>query len=166
MEVTVPSPRRGFTLIETVITIGIFAVLAIVVTQAFLQLTTISDRVKTDTRVKQEGDAVLNAMLREIRNAQEVTACPASSISLLDRSTPAQTSIFSLNSTTKKLEVKIGTGAAQALTSGDTLVTAFTVNCETVSGAIKLVNLSFTLEQTAPAAVRMRFSGGVGLRNY
>jgi len=166
MEVTPFSARRGFTLIETVISIGIFALLAILVTQAFLQLTTINDRVKTDTRVKQEGDAVLNAMLRDIRNAQEVQACATNSISVTDRSVPAQTIIFSLNATTKKLMVKLGAATEQAMTSADTSVTAFTVTCETVAGAVKMVNLSFTLEQTAPAAVSMSFSGGVGLRNY
>lgn len=168
MEIAPPFARRGFTLIETVISIGIFALLAIVVTQAFLQLTTINDRIKADTRVKQEGDAVLNAMLRDIRNAQEVSACPTTqtSISIVDRSTPAQTITFSLNATTKKLMVKIGAGTEQAITSADTSVTAFTVKCETASGAVKMVNLSFTLEQTAPVAVSMSFSGGVGLRNY
>ena len=167
MEVTPFSARRGFTLIETVISIGIFALLAILVTQAFLQLTTINDRVKTDTRVKQEGDAVLNAMLRDIRNAQEVQACATNSISVTDRSVPAQTIIFSLNTTTKKLMVKLGAATEeQPMTSADTSVTAFTVTCETVAGAVKMVNLSFTLEQSAPAAVSMSFSGGVGLRNY
>lgn len=175
MELKKLAAKQGFTLIETVVTVGLFAVLAVVVTQTFLQLTRTNDFLKTQLKLKQEGDAVMTSMQRELRNAQEITACTTNSITYKDRSSPTNTLTFGLDAATSTKIVSVSGTTEQPLNSSDATVSNFSISCETSSGAvytststetIKLARIGFTLKRTSPTAGIATFSGLVGLRNY
>ena len=68
--------RSGFTLIEILIVIGIFGVVAALGTSMFFSLLKGAAKARVMTEVKQNGDHTLRVMERMIRNAQEITTDP------------------------------------------------------------------------------------------
>lgn len=153
--------KDGFTLIELVVTTTIFGILAVVLTRMFIQMTQTNDKLTTLTKVKQEGDAVMNVISGEIRNAKEITSCASNAITIVDRTLPTSGSI------TYNLVSGAIASNSTALTTTGTTVSNFSVVCETgVDGAFKVVRLGFTLSRSSPSSVSQAFSSTVGLRNY
>lgn len=70
--------RKGFTLIEVLVSVGIIAIVGAVIAQSFF--TMVRTNVKTEllNTMKQNGDFSLNVMSRMIRNANAVTTTCAS----------------------------------------------------------------------------------------
>ena len=169
MELKKHRSSSGFTMIEMVVTVGIFVMLAILLTQTFLQLTRVNDRIGTQVKLKEEADAVLNVMTARIRNAKEITVCASNTITFVDRFSPVLDSIsYSLDTSTSQIaSVSGNTSSKQYLNSSDSDVSNFTILCEKgAAGELKIVRLSFTLSRTAPISASYTASGMVGLRNY
>lgn len=70
--------NRGFTLLEMVVSLGIIAVVSVLLSQVFI--TSLRSSTKTEIRkdVKQNGDHALESMVRMIQNAQEVSSACSS----------------------------------------------------------------------------------------
>ena len=79
---------HGFTLIELMVSLAIFAIVGILLTEVFTSSIRMSARGEVSHTVKQNGDMVLNTLSRMIQNAKHiVSSCDgtaASSISLMN----------------------------------------------------------------------------------
>jgi len=64
--------KSGFTLIETLVVIGILAIIVVVGSSSFFSILKGSTKTKTATLVKQNGDYAMNVMTRMIRNAKGI----------------------------------------------------------------------------------------------
>ena len=64
--------QRGFTLIETLVVVGIMAIVAVVSSNMFFTVFKSSGKTKVLTKVKENGDYALSVMERLIRDSQEV----------------------------------------------------------------------------------------------
>jgi prepilin-type N-terminal cleavage/methylation domain-containing protein len=65
-------PRAGFTLIEILVVMGIFGILAVFGTQMLFSIMKGSIKSRSLTVVKENGEYVINMMERAIRDAQTV----------------------------------------------------------------------------------------------
>lgn len=66
---------RGFTLIETVVMIGIIGVLGVILTDTLTQIFRGQNKVITISEIKQHGQTMLDQMAKTVREAEKIT-CP------------------------------------------------------------------------------------------
>ncbi len=67
--------RKGFTLIEILVVIGIFAIIVVVGSMSFFNLFKGSARTKAANLVKQDGEYTMGIMTKMIRNARNISDC-------------------------------------------------------------------------------------------
>jgi prepilin-type N-terminal cleavage/methylation domain-containing protein len=111
--------RQAFTLIEILVVVGIFAVVAIVVVSAVIL--SIRGSVKTDRSisVRENLDYSLSLMEREVRNAKSVDSCPS----------PNTITFTDSDGMTSTIECKLGADwgyvdlRGQRITGSDILIT-------------------------------------------
>src|SRR3989338_6413474 len=80
----VNAEKKGFSLIEVLIVIAIFSVVALVVSQSLF--TTFKGAAKSElsSNIKQEGNYIIAVMERHIHNATRITGCGAGRIDYLN----------------------------------------------------------------------------------
>lgn len=66
------SAKSGFTLIETLVVIGVLAIVVVVGSTSFFSLLKSSTKTKTINAVKQNGDYAMGVMAKMIRNARYI----------------------------------------------------------------------------------------------
>lgn len=66
--------KRGFTLLELVVSIAAIAIMSILLSQVFITTIRVNTRNELSNEVKQNGELVLTTMTRMIQNAQDVSS--------------------------------------------------------------------------------------------
>lgn len=74
--------KPGFTLVEMLVSIGIVAMLSIVIVQTFFSTTQVNTKVQTSKDIKQDGDFAINIIERALHSAQGVRSCGTSVLAL------------------------------------------------------------------------------------
>lgn len=77
--------RQGFSLLETLVVLSVFSILAIVSTTAVLLAVRGAKKSDTSARVRQNVDYAIAAIERQLRNATEIIDCQPNSVSFQDR---------------------------------------------------------------------------------
>lgn len=75
--------KRGFTLMELLVSVGIIAIVGVVVAQSFFSVVRTNVKSERINAVKTDGDIALDVMSRMIRNAASVTSTCSSAGSTL-----------------------------------------------------------------------------------
>ncbi len=167
-----PRGKRGMTLVETLIYAALLVILLASIVQAVLLLTTHYRAVRNTRDIEDSAIAVLDRLVREARNADEISAS----------STPSGTnpSILALtvrdsatgNSTTTQFSVSDGRMVLHVndvyqgpLTKGSVIVLGFQINQIVTSRSTALrVQLSLQSDQATPAVITKNFYDTVVLR--
>lgn len=87
--------RQGFTLIEILIVVGVFSILALTASMTFFNLLKSSTKSRTTILVKQNGDYAMGVMTRMIRNARKLESCVSSSDHITIRNPDGYPTTFS-----------------------------------------------------------------------
>lgn len=152
--------KNGFTLIEMLVVIGIFGILAFIGSNMFFTILKSSAKTRVLAEVKQNGNYALSVMGRMIRNAKSIEDCPGDSIRI--ENPDRDNTTFSCSGG------RIASNSAN-LTSDKVAVTGCNFSC---AGTIpEVVTISFTLSQsgttTRPEEEAMiDFRTTVSLRTY
>lgn len=153
--------KRGFTLIETVVAVGIFAILATIGSLLLFGTLRGAKKASAISLVRTEGVFALESMTSMLRFAQEVTSCTATSITF--------TSLSGDNIVYTCDNGRIASNSA-SLTSSRVNVDSCSISCSPTPPKTKTVDLSFTLSRTNATTILDRaivpFSSQVVLRNY
>lgn len=165
--------KKGFTLLETLVVISVFAVVA-TLGIGFLN-TVLKGGTKTSivSEIKQNGNYVMEVISYYIRNATAITNCASNTLSLQGIDNSIVT--FSLLPTDNlNFNNRIASNS-MSLTNADIKdgvdVTSFTFSCNTTTTP-PVVSISFTLTNglQAPAGQEAKasqtFSTSVSLRTY
>lgn len=137
--------KRGSSLIELVVVIGLISLLAL--SMSAIMLTTIisSNRVRRLTQIKQAGDLALTQMQILIRNSRSIDSCDPTTPELttvnLDGGTTTITPELSNNVN------RIASNSGTYLTPDSMTVSAFTLTCEPDALEPTLFKISFDLTQ-------------------
>jgi prepilin-type N-terminal cleavage/methylation domain-containing protein len=147
--------KRGFTLLEILVSVGILSTIAIVVAQSFFTVLRSNTKTEILKDVKQSGETAMLTMARMIQNAQEVT-----SICAPEGTTLESIDIVNPDGGTTSFGCFLdGTTTRIASTSGST--DFLTDNRVTIGGdACSASSLVFVCTSTAglPARVSVSFS--------
>jgi prepilin-type N-terminal cleavage/methylation domain-containing protein len=142
--------RRGFTLVELLVYIGISAIILIALANFFglLFFAQANDRINAD--VQEEGSAAMEMMTQTIRNASAITS-PATGTTATSLSLAGTTStIFNVSSGI--LEVTEASGAPVPLTSARLFMSGVSFSNLSATGTPGVVRIQFTLGDLKPNA--------------
>lgn len=144
--------QTGYTLIELLLYAVIVSMVLSSVTYFFGAAVDARVKAQSILEVNDQGTAVMDYMLRTIRNATSITApaaaASASSLTLVVPTGSLSPTVFNLSGTT--LQVTEGAAAAVALTSADVQISSLTFTNLTRSGTGGIVQVSFTMGRTNP----------------
>ncbi len=76
--------KKGFSIIEILVVVGIFAMIAVISTQAVVSSLTSARKSEAAIQVKENLDYTVTVMERKLRNAQKITTCTTSHIEYID----------------------------------------------------------------------------------
>lgn len=76
--------KKGFSIIEILVVVGIFAMIAVISTQAVVSSLTSARKSEAAIQVKENLDYTVSVMERKLRNAREITTCNESLIEYID----------------------------------------------------------------------------------
>lgn len=161
--------KKGFTLIEILVVIGVFAVIAVIGSTSFFSMLKGATKTKITNLVKQNGDYTLGVMEKMIRNAREIVLDPGeectSGMEEIEISNPDGG--FTTFSCTDN---PISSNSAK-LISNQVKVESCFFDCQR-SGPLQpdVVTINFTLSQAQTTVrpeeqVRIEFRTTVSLRN-
>lgn len=68
--------NKGFSLVEILVVLSVFAILGIIVSQSLLLILRSAKKSDTSNKVRQSLDFALDSMERQIHNATNITPCP------------------------------------------------------------------------------------------
>ena len=141
--------KNGFTLIETLVSLGILGLLVVVVTALFFSLLRGASKTKAIQTVKQNGGYAISVMERMIRNAKQVLDCQTDYIKI--KSQDEEETTFRFYSDSEEDDSWIAS-VSGTLTCADARLT---------SSEVQLVSSSFTCMPgggTKPDGVDINFS--------
>lgn len=131
--------NRGFTLIEIVITVGIVAIMSIVLTQVFISTLVTNTKNEVVREVKQNGDFVLDNMVRLLQNSRKVvTTCD------LTGTTSSTLSILNPDGGTTTFECRSDSGVLRIASTSANVPAYLSTSNVTLTGANCDAAISFT----------------------
>ena len=124
---------KAFTLVETVVAVGIFAILATIGSLLLFGALRGSKKASAISLVRTEGVFAMDSMTSSLRYAHEITGCSATSITFDDITYTCDGGKISSNSA--------------SLTSARVNVDSCTISCTPTPPKTKTVDISFTLSR-------------------
>lgn len=149
--------RKGFTLIELIISIAIISIFLISVIFLSLQFVEESQKARSFQEVQQNGRFAMERMLQEIRAASDLNTGASTFnthpgvLSLAVDDATKNPTIFDVSG--GQLRIKQGTGSALPLTSTKVQVTNLVFKNFSVANRTKNIKISLTVEHDNPANV-------------
>ncbi|MFH1244698.1 MAG: type II secretion system protein [bacterium] len=153
--------KRGFSLIELTVVIGLMGLLTLAISSVLLMSIVSSNRIRTITQVKQAGNYTIDQLQTLIRNAKSLVACNPDSSLLLINPDGGLTSISLTGNS-------LASNSASLIPSGLTIST-FKLTCEPNSVSPNLISVSFDLKKSLSTSTResptLHFETAINLRN-
>ncbi len=152
--------KQAFTLIETVVAVGVFAVLSVVGSVLLFGILRGSKKSAAVSVVRAEGANIINSMTSTLRFAQEIVDCNSTSITFKPQL--GDNIIYTNTDTT------IASNSA-VISSNQVKVKSFSITCSPLPPKTKIINISFSLERVPTTSVfdqaEIPFQTQVVLRN-
>lgn len=160
--------KGGFSLVEILVVLSVFAILGIVVSQSLLLILRGARKSDTSNKVRQSLDFALDSMERQIHNATNLTPCPnadTTTISVVDQN--KQTYSLSCSGIGPAGFVA---SASSRLTSTDISVTACSFVCTPSTASVPpFVKIDITAQDSqavGPENTKITDTRIIYLRNY
>ena len=160
--------KRGFSLIELVVVIGLLSLLMLAISSTMLMSIISSNRIRTLSTVKNAGTYALSRIQNMLRNSKDIVSCDSanSSITLTnpdgDNTTLATEVVGSYTA--------IASNSGTYLTPSNTNVTSFTLTCEPSDAEPTFVKVSYDLKDNLSTrksveSPTLHFETSINLRN-
>jgi prepilin-type N-terminal cleavage/methylation domain-containing protein len=136
--VNIENKEAGFSLVEVLIVIAIFSVIALVVSQTLFSTLKGAARSEVSSSIKQEGNYVISVMERQLHNSIQITSCGPTSI--VYRDAYSQSVSFSCDGG------RVASNSA-SITSPTTTVTGCSIICSPITPPYRSVDVNMTFER-------------------
>ncbi len=163
---------KGFSLIEILVVLAVFSILALIVTQGIFVTLRGAKKSEVTARVKENLAYALSVMERQLHNATEVTPCPNASPTKLDyKDENGKTAYFSCQNVGAAGYVA-SSSATVRLTADDVSVTACAFTCATPPPGVNSppsVDINITAQDALTSGVegaQVTTSTKIYLRSY
>ncbi len=159
--------KRGFSLIELTVVVGLLGVLTLAISTILLTSIVTSNRIRTTTKVKQAGNYALGQIQSLLRNAKSVTLCDSanSAITIVGQ----DGGVTLLTSESDGQNERIASGSGYYLTPENITAPTFSLTCEPSDQDPSLVKVAFDLQDTVSSSPTqnplLHFETSVNLRN-
>ncbi|MBI4029223.1 MAG: prepilin-type N-terminal cleavage/methylation domain-containing protein [Candidatus Blackburnbacteria bacterium] len=157
-----PVGDLGFTLVELLVVITIFAIMLLVVNQLLFATFRGVSKSEAQDKVKRQGEQAMAVVEREVRNARTIFTCTGATVTF--QNPDGSTGSFSCTN--------IGSGSGSlasergALTANDVDVVACSISCEQINGVDKVVVINTTFAAKGTAQVlRAEEKGTISLQS-
>lgn len=153
--------KRGFTLIELIVVIGLLGLLAVAISGIMLASLVSSSNIRSATKVKQAGSYVIGQVQNLMRNAKTVVACDNVNQTITVVNPDGGQTEIMLES------ARIASNSGNYLTPPNLTVSAYSLQCDSVTSP-NLLKFSFDLKdpQSARASTpALHFETSVNFRN-
>lgn len=157
-------PQEGYSLLELVVYIAIFSMVAIIIIQSLLYSIRTYAVAQSYRRLQSDGELVLERLTRDIRNAESTatgTFGTTTSTLILDLPLGGATAQSTYQISSGVLTATTN-GSTVALTSNNVVVDSFTVH-SVVSGSDQLVRIRITLRTNGKVQTSSTFSNTIML---
>ena len=137
--------KKGYSLIELTIVVGLVALLAVGISSIVLSSIIQASRIRNQIKSRQAGDYALGQIQTLIRNAREISSCDSSNNTLSIINLDGRSTTFLLESVSGNTSIASNSG--YYLTPTDVTVTNFDVSCSPNDITPNVVKLSFDLKR-------------------
>lgn len=159
--------KRGFSLIELTVVIGLLSLLTLTISAIMLTSISASNRIRTATKVKQAGSFTIGQIQGMLRGAKEITACDSENNTVTILGLDGGTTLLALES--DSTIDRIASNSGVYLTPETVNVSGFTIHCEPQDDTPTLVKVAFDLESTLSLKntenPQLHFETSANLRN-
>ncbi len=153
---------KGFSLLEILVVVTIFAVISLVTSQAIILTLIGTHKADTISKVRQNLDYAIISMERQLHNAKAISQCPNiddKQISFTDQNN-ALVTFSCVGTNTQNLPSYIASSSA-ALTSSDLTITACSFVCNPgTTSAPPFVTINIKAKQLQGTSTISSLSGG------
>lgn len=159
--------KKGFSLIELIVVIGLLSLLMLAISSTMLMSIISSNRIRTTTKIKQAGGYAINQIQSMIRSSKAITYCDPSSSSLGLVGQDGATTELLLES--DGTNTRIASNSGVYLTPANTETLNFAILCEPDNLEPTLIKFSFDLQDNrSPSGTQnplLHFETSINTRN-
>ncbi len=160
--------KKGFSLIELIIVIGLIAMLMLAISSSLLMSIISSNRIRKATATKQAGNYALDQMQSLIRNSKDITVCNSSSVTVTN--SDGSDSIIELKEGRLVINTTNYLTPSNVVVNTSALFTCYPVDTTPLSNAkSNLIKIVFTLQDSEMSRSTenpvLHFETSVNLRN-
>jgi prepilin-type N-terminal cleavage/methylation domain-containing protein len=159
--------KRGFSLIELTVVIGLLSVLTLAISMVMLTSIITSNRVRTTTKVKQAGNYAMGQMQGMLRSSKAITDCDNTDETITFVNPDG--GVTQLLSQSDGSHTRIASNSGTYLTPDTTSTTSFGITCEPTESDPTLIKVSFELQDTHTTRATenpiLHFETSINLRN-
>jgi type II secretory pathway pseudopilin PulG len=138
--------KKGFSLIELVIVVGLTSLLTIAITSVSITSIVGANRVRNLIKTRQAGDGALNQIQTSLRNARDISVCNSANNQLTMQNMDGGTTTLSLELTGEL--GRIASNSGSYLTPADITVTNFDLQCSPTDTEISLITVKFEVKSS------------------
>lgn len=161
--------KKGFSLIELVIVVGLTSLLTIVITSVSITSIIGAGRVRNLIKTRQAGDGALNQIQTLLRSARDISVCNSVSNQLTLENMDGGTTTLALELTADI--GRIASNSGSYITPADITVTNFDLECLPNDTEVSLVTVKFDVTSSVAGSrsqdtPTIPYESTVQLRNF
>jgi prepilin-type N-terminal cleavage/methylation domain-containing protein len=164
-----PFSSTGFTLVETLVVVSLFSVLALITAQSLVRVISNSSRTASSAKLRENMEYAMGIADRSLRNAKSITSCTTTPTRKITYVT-GEDLVESIECTTSAGRTTFRKGTERLLTQ-DVNVTTCSIVCSSEPGSTVLNKVEITLEgadttSSYSASKPYKLQTQVSLRSY
>jgi prepilin-type N-terminal cleavage/methylation domain-containing protein len=159
--------RRGYTLIELVVAVGVLVLISAVATDMFVNINRAYNKANAIAKIEQNGNAALNSMVNEIRQARTISPISGTSNTIEIADANGNTITFGFRAPTDVANGCLYRNEAGQCLTDDTLTTGVNVTYlvfTVVDSDPPVVKVEMTITQPKGVAARQDYQARTTLK--
>lgn len=161
--------KKGFSIIELIIVVGLIAILMLAISSSMLMSVISSNRIRTATKTKQAGNYALDQIQGLIRNSKDISVCNATTVTVTNQNGTTSTIELDGSRLISNPDVFLTPDGTTTSISGSLFTCLPTDTDATTETKTNLIKVSFDMQNSAESRATenplLHFETSINLRN-